>query len=396
MSEFLKRTWAQIDLDAIRHNYDVIRASLSPTVRMMAIVKADAYGHGAVYVARELQANGADWFGVSNLEEAIQLRNAGITQPILILSYTPPEEAARLAAFQVTQTVISREYAEQLNAAAVQAGVSLTVHIKLDTGMSRVGFFYHDTQTDAAVLEDIQAVCHLPQLKAQGIFTHFASADEQQGETATRHQFQLFGSAVQGLEERGITFELRHCCNSAATLLYPDMQLDMVRPGIILYGLAPSPWLKARLPLHPAMSLKTAISQVKTVPMDTSVSYGGTYTTDKGTTLATVPIGYADGYPRSLSNKARMLVQGTEAPLVGRVCMDQCMLDVTDIPDTCEGMVVTVFGSDGNREIPVEEFAALSGFINYESVCLIGKRVSRIFYLDGAMVGTQGYLTTER
>lgn len=392
MSEFLKRTWAEIDLDAIEQNYRVIRDSLSAGCRLMAVVKADAYGHGDVYVAQTLQAAGADWFGVSNLEEAIRLRHAGITRPILILSYTPPEEAARLSEYDVTQAVISAEYAQRLSDAAVAASVTVTVHLKLDTGMSRVGFFYHDEQADSAVIDQLAAVCALPGLIPQGIFTHFASADEQEGKAFTRRQYALFADALHRLEQQNITFELKHCCNSAATLRFPDLHLDMVRPGIILYGLAPAEWMKTLLPLTPAMSLKTVVSLVKEIPAGTCVSYGRTYHTDRPTRVATVPIGYADGYPRSLSNTARMLVAGHPVPLVGRVCMDQCLLDVTDVPSVQEGLIVTVFGHDGDALIPVEEIADLSGSINYETVCLIGKRVPRIFYRGGEMVGKQQYL----
>ena len=394
MSEFLKRTWARIDLDAIEHNYHAIRRSLTGGSRLMAVVKADAYGHGAACVARTLQAAGADWFGVSNLQEAIQLREEGITRPILILSYTPPEEAARLAAFGITQAVISREYAERLNEAAAAAGVVLPVHVKLDTGMSRVGFFYHDEVADAPVIHALTRVCRLPQLLPQGIFTHFASADEEDG-GFTEHQFALFTHAIQRLEQAGITFELKHCCNSAATLRFPHMHLDMVRPGIILYGAAPAPWMEALCPLTPAMSLKTVVSLVKEIPADTCVSYGRTFRTHRPTAVATVPIGYADGYPRSLSGTARMLVAGQSVPLVGRVCMDQCLLDVTGVPDIREGMTVTVFGRDGGTCLPVEELAALAGTIHYEIVCLIGKRVPRIFYRGGDMIGKQDYFSAD-
>ena len=395
MSEFLKRTWAQIDLDAVVRNYTAIKGSLAPSCRVMAIVKADAYGHGAAFVSRALQQAGADWFGVSNLQEAIQLRDAGITSPILILSYTPPEEAARLAAFGITQTVISREYAEHLNEAAKAAGMPLNVHIKVDTGMSRVGFFYHDCVTDAKTAADIAAVCGLSHLHAEGIFTHFASADEHDDGGYTERQFALFTDLIDRLAADGITFAIRHCCNSAATLRYPSMHLDMVRPGIILYGLCPDSWMTEFLPLCPAMALKTVISLVKSVPAGSSVSYGRTFTAAHDTRLATVPIGYADGYPRALSGTARMLVNGRYAPLVGRVCMDQSLLDVSDIPAVREGMTVTVFGEDGGAFLPVEELSSLSGTIHYETVCLIGKRVPRIFYRGGKMIGKQDYFTND-
>lgn len=395
MIDFLKRTWAQIDLDAVADNYRAIAASLSAGCRVMAIVKADAYGHGAGYVSRTLRAAGATWFGVSNLEEALQLRRAGIADSILILGYTPPEEARRLAEYRITQTVCGREYGEQLSAAAMRAGVRVRVHVKIDTGMSRIGFVCQEKNQLSAAVPEIEAICRLPGIEAEGAFTHFASADEEDDGGFTRRQFSLFQEALSLLEQRGVTFALRHCCNSAATLRYPEMHLDMVRPGLILYGLFPAPWMQGTLPLRPAMELKTAVSLVKTVPAGAVVSYGRTVSTERDTTLATVPIGYADGYPRSLSNRAAMLVHGRRATVTGRVCMDQCMLDVSDIPDVREGDVVTVFGKEGGECLPVEEFAALAGTIHYESICLIGKRVPRIFQSGGRRVGQLNYIVPE-
>ncbi|HIW73802.1 MAG TPA: alanine racemase [Firmicutes bacterium] len=395
MTDFLKRTWAEISLDAIRENYRAIRDTLAPGCRMMAIVKADAYGHGAGFVSRTLQEAGADWFGVSNLDEALQIRKAGITRPILILGYTPAREAARLAAFAVTQTVCDREYGRELSRAAASAGVEVRVHIKIDTGMSRLGFLCQREEELPAAVGEAEEVCRLPGLHPEGIFTHFASADEEGGEAFTRRQFSLFRAAADALEERGVHFSLRHCCNSAATLLYPDMHLDMVRPGLILYGLFPAPWLAGRIPLQPAMALKTVVSMVKNVPAGSVVSYGRTYETRREAALATVPIGYADGYPRSFSNRAVMLVGGRRVPVVGRVCMDQCMLDVSAVPHVREGMVVTVFGREGGDTLPVEEFASLCGTVNYESICLIGKRVPRIFESGGRPVGQLNYIVPE-
>ncbi len=395
MSEFLKRTWAEIDLSAIERNYRAIRGTLRDGCRMMAVVKADAYGHGDTRVAQLLQGAGADWFGVSNLEEAVRLRDAGITRPILILSYTPPEEAVNLAKYDITQTVISEEYAVRLNAAAADADVRVAVHIKVDTGMGRVGFFCRAETVDA-VCDEIARVCELDRLDAEGIFTHFACADEEDGEAFTRRQFALFSQTVATLEARGVTFSIKHCCNSAATIRFPEMQWDMVRPGIILYGLHPSSWMRPMLPLEPAMSLRSVLSQVKSVPRDTSVSYGRTHTLAQDSVVATVPIGYADGYPRALSNTARMLLGGYSVPLIGRVCMDQCLLDVTAVPNASDGMTVTVFGKDGDAVLPVEELSAIGGSIHYETVCLIGKRVPRIFYRDGNAVGTQNYLISNK
>ena len=392
MSEFLKRTWAEIHLDRLQGNFQAIQASLAPGSQAMAVVKADGYGHGAAAAAKALREAGAAWFGVSNLEEAVQLRRAGIDGDILILSFTPPEEAGRLAEFAVTQTVLSRPYAEERDAAAQAAGVRVRVHLKVDTGMSRVGFLYH-REGDEAVLDDMAAACRLPHLTAEGIFTHFASADEEEDGGFTRRQFALFMDAVRRLEKRGVSFALRHCCNSAATLRYPEMHLDMVRPGIILYGLSPAPWMEGMLPLDPVMELKTTVSMIKDLPADTPVSYGRIYTTGEARRVATVPIGYADGYPRVLSNRADMLLAGRRVRVVGRVCMDQCMLDVTGL-DVRESMVATVFGRDGEAFLPVEELADHMGTINYEVVCQISKRVPRLFVRDGQVVGQLNYIVS--
>ncbi len=385
MKHWLKRTWAEIDLDHLQSNMRRIKACAGDSL-VMAVVKADAYGHGAVMAAKALCAAGADWLAVSNLDEAIQLRNADLTLPILILSYTPPEEVAQLHRYRITQTVVSAEHAAALNDAAEKADVTLDVHIKLDTGMSRVGFF---CQTTELPIDDIEASCRLPHLRAEGIFTHFAVADEEDGDTYTRTQYATFMRVVDELEQRGITFPLRHCCNSAATLRYPDMHLDMVRPGLILYGLYPDEWMRSLLPLEPVMSLRTHISHVKQVPADIAVSYGRKYRTERTATLGTVPIGYADGYTRRVFGKAVMLVNGTFVPVCGRVCMDQCILDISNVDGIEPGTLVTVFGKDGNEALSVVTYASWSDTINYEVVCSIGKRVPRLYMQQGNAVFLQ-------
>lgn len=393
MTDFLKRTWVQVDLDAIVHNYTVITRALAPGCHPLAIVKADAYGHGAVPVSKALEEAGADFFGVSNLEEALQLRQGGIIHPILILAYTPPEEAVRLAENDIIQTVLTLENAQELNEAAAAAGCTVRVHIKLDTGMTRIGLPCREPDDRRAAAEEAAAICRLAHLKAEGIFTHFASADEAEDGGYTRRQFDRFMDVVNELESQGIHIPVKHCCNSAATMVHPEMHLDRVRPGIILYGLAPdASWMQPLFDLRPAMELKTVVSMVKTIPAGTPVSYNRTFTTDHPTTVATVPIGYADGYPRAMSGRARMLVNGRPAPVIGRVCMDQCMLDVTGIPGVETGQVVTVFGRDGAAMIPVEEIAALCSTISYETVCLIGKRVPRVYLRGGKVVGHLDYI----
>lgn len=393
--EYLKRTWAEINLDAIRQNYQAITATLSDHCQAMAIVKADAYGHGAGFISRTLRDAGAKWFGVSNIEEALQIRDAGIEESILILSYTPPEEAKRLSQFTITQSVFNKEYGEQLSREAVKANVKVRVHIKIDSGMSRIGFSCQHPDDIVTATNEIEEVCSLPGLIPEGIFTHFASADEEKDDGYTKWQFDNFQTVIHNLEQRGIHFSLRHCCNSAATMLHPEMHMDMVRPGIILYGLLPAPWMKDILPLVPAMELKTVVSMIKTVPKETKVSYGRTFSAPETTTLATIPIGYADGFARSYSNRAPMLVNGKPAHVVGRVCMDQCMLDITGIDGVHDGMTITVFGHDGKAFLPVEEFSDMSGTINYETVCLVGKRVPRVYLKNKQIVGQLNYIAPE-
>lgn len=379
MKKYFRRTWLEISLDALRDNYAAIRAVTSPSAQIMAVVKADAYGHGVEYVVRELAGCGCSWFAVSNLEEAMQVRSVSSDSSVLILGYTPPEYAAMLAVNDITQTVFDLDYARRLSDYAVQNGVEVTMHIKADTGMSRLGFVYHDTEEDCGAVDEIEQVSKLPNLCTQGIFTHFASADESDGEVFTRLQYDLFLCLLSELKKRGVEFEYRHCCNSAATLLYPEMHLDLVRPGVILYGLHPSPLTRSAVKLTPALQMKTIVSMVKKVNRDTPVSYGRAYNCPDDRLLATVPIGYADGYPRSLSGDTEMLVCGGRAPVVGKICMDQCMLDVTDIPGVHADATVTVFGTDGSNSITVDCLAQKHGTINYEIICGINKRVPRVY-----------------
>nr|WP_319487353.1 alanine racemase [uncultured Caproiciproducens sp.] len=393
MSEFFRRTWAEVSLDAIDHNFQIIKKQLNPQTLVCCVIKADAYGHGAETLAKEYEKLGADWFAVSNLEEAMQIRSAGICLPILILGYTPPSMAAQLSELNIAQTVLSTGYGESLSTEAAKAGVTVRVHIKLDTGMSRIGFMYQNPGRDADVIDEIEKVCKLPSLDAEGIFTHFAVADEgNDGRAYTIMQFDNLMKATALLEQRGIVFQIRHCANSAAIFDYPDMQLDMVRPGVILYGLMPSDMMKNTIDLMPAMELKSIVSLVKMIEPQTSVSYGRKYIAKKPVRIATVPIGYADGYPRHLYIRASMLVRGHKAKIIGRVCMDQLMLNVTSVPDVQEGDVVTVFGRDGDACITLEELAAYNNTINYELVCMISKRVPRIYYKNGKEVGELNYI----
>ncbi len=394
MQQYFKRTRAEIRLEALEHNMRCIRSVTNPSAAVMAVVKADAYGHGDEKTALLLQNCGADWFAVSNLAEALELRRCGIEKPILILGYTPPECAQKLAYNNITQAVYCADYACRLSSFADQAGVCVNVHIKVDTGMSRIGFFYHDTQEDAETVDQIAQAVRLPGIFCDGIFTHFAQADtEREGEVYTRLQYDLFLHIISRLEERGISFRWRHCCNSAAILTYPEMHLDMVRAGLILYGIYPSSCVPRSIILKPVMELKTVVSMVKEIPAGTAFSYGGTFVSDKPMKVATVPIGYADGYPRSLSNKAYMLTdRGERVNVIGNVCMDQCILDVTNIKDIREGSLITVMGEVGSRCITADFLAEKAGLINYEIVCGLSRRVPRVYIADGRAITTTDYL----
>lgn len=388
LDDYLRRTWAEIDLDAAAHNYAVIRAKMSPDAQMCCVVKADAYGHGAVQLAKLYERLGASWLAVSNLEEAVQLRDAGVHLPILILGYTPPQCAGQLGVLQITQTILSEQYALSLDREAAKAGVSVHVHIKLDTGMSRIGFLYQDPKTGGDALDAIERVCSLHHLIADGIFTHFAVADEgDAGEVFTNRQFACFTSAIDRLADRDVTFKLRHCANSAAISEYPSMQLNMCRPGVILYGMQPSAKLRRPLDLQPVMSLKSTVSLVKTLPSGAPLSYGCTFRTDHETRVATITVGYADGYPRLLSNKGEVLLHGKRAPILGRICMDQMMVDVTTIPEVAEGDTAVLVGTDGEETISAMDIANIIGTINYEITCNVSKRVPRLFIREGREVG---------
>jgi alanine racemase len=387
LNNSLKRTWAEIDLDAAAHNYQSIRAAMRPGVKMCCVVKADAYGHGAEQLAHLYERLGAQWLAVSNLEEAIQIRACGVGLPILILGYTPPTQAKELSRLNIAQAVLSEKYAQELNAAAENAGVTVKAHIKLDTGMSRIGFLYQDPKRDADSLQQVVRVCALPHLQPEGIFTHFAAADEgADGEEFTHRQNASFTDGIHKLEQAGVRFAVRHCDNSAGLMDYPQFQLDMCRPGVILYGMMPSDKVRTQLDLQRVMRLKSVVSLVKTLPAGTPVSYGCTYRTQREMRVATVPVGYADGYPRMLSGRADVLIHGRRAHSLGRICMDQMMVDVTDIPNVQEEDPVTLIGSDGKECITADELASLVGTINYEITCGISKRVPRIYYKNGRAV----------
>ena len=370
--DFLHRTWAEIDTNALENNYREIRKKIGDA-KMMAVVKANAYGHGANIVAPLLQSLGADCFAVSNIEEALSLREFGINTPILILGYTPESLVRTLAENSISQCVYSPDYARALSENAQKAGVTLSVHLKLDTGMSRLGFDFRDENENEK--EAMLLAARLPCFNTEGVFTHFAAADSDgKGATDyTKAQYTRFLDGVNLLNRAGIHPEYVHCDNSAA-ICREKYIFNTVRPGIILYGLTPDRDFDTKMNLSPAMTLKSVVSFVKTVTAGTPVSYGMTYTAPRDMKIATVAAGYADGYPRKLSSTGEVLIGGMRAKIVGRVCMDQLMVDVSDIKDVKMGDEVILFG----KELSVDEIAEKCDTINYETVCGIAPRVPRI------------------
>ena len=379
--DYLKRTWAEISLDNLNHNYHALREKLPSECRFLGVVKADAYGHGAVPVSRHLKELGAEFLAVSNFEEATQLRCNGIRGPILILGYTPVKYAEDLAKMGIRQEVHSLEYARALNERLKGLHRRLRVHIKLDTGMSRLGFFAYDHEQ---TVEELKEVARMDNLLIEGVFTHFPVADSVDGadENFTRTQFERFTSMLITLQGVGIKPEIRHCCNSGASILYPEYAMDMIRPGIATYGVLPSGDLRGRIDLKPVMSLRSTIFQIRDFEPNITVSYGRTYTTRDPERIAVVGIGYADGLPRSFSNNISFLLHGKRVPQVGRICMDMCMIDISKVPEAQVNDVVTVFGEDGGDEIEVESLSNRLNTIPYEILCGINKRIPRI-YLDG-------------
>lgn len=385
MKEILRRTWAEIDLDAVAHNFSAVRAATHPGAAVCCVVKADAYGHGAVQISKELETLGADCFAVSNLEEALQLRLSGISRPIIVLGFTPAEEAKRLAENNISQCVYSTEYASELSRCAREANITVKIHIKIDTGMSRLGFYFQDINRDEAAVQEVLDVCALPGLYPEGIFTHFAVSDDgSNGDAFTMRQFGCFKEMIETLLREGVSFDVRHCANSAALFDYPLSHLDMVRAGIVIYGLMPSNELRNRPNLRPVLSLKSVVSHVKTLQPGATVSYGRAFTAEREMKAATVPVGYADGYPRSLSTGgAQVLINGHRCRILGRVCMDQLMVDVTELDSVKIGDTVTLIGRDGNEEITADELAEREGTINYEVICGLSKRVPRVYLRGG-------------
>ena len=392
MSLFLSRTWAEINLDNIKHNYELIRSNLDKSTKFMAVVKADAYGHGSKIISQELEKLGADWFAVSNIEEALQLRGFGISKPILILGYTPPHLAKYLSESNISQTILDENYANELLEQAKQDNIKINVHIKVDTGMSRVGFYHHNIND--VMIEKIANCFDNDYLIPEGIFTHFATADFDNDEDGkhTNNQYNLFIDCINRLKNKNINFSIHHCANSAATLKHKNYHLDMVRPGIILYGLQPSSYF-GEFDLRPAFTLKSVVSLIKTMECGDTVSYGKTFVAENKMKVATIPVGYADGYSRSLSNKGYIIVNGKKANILGRVCMDQMIVDITDINGVNVGDEVILFGDD---KLTIDEYSALCNTINYETVCLVGKRVPRVYFKNNKEVSVVNFIYNKK
>lgn len=380
METDLRRTWTEIDLDHLLYNYKALRARVGKNVKFLGVVKADAYGHGAVQVAKTLEEAGADYLAVSSLDEARELRSHGVEMPVLILGHTPPEQVGELIRLRITQTVSAEAKAEEYSAAAQACGGTLKIHIKLDTGMSRLGFLCGGAHFEGGVAR-IARSCALPGLDAEGIFTHFAVSDEpgEENEAYTKEQFALFCRVVDALEKQGRTFAIRHCANSGAVAYYPEMWLDMVRPGILLYGLTE---MAEGLGLKSVMRLKTCVSTIKTYEAGTTISYGRLFKTERRTRVGVLPIGYADGFFRSFSNRLCVMTADGPAPILGRICMDMCMIDLTNCPHVNVGSTIEIFGEKNS----VNDLAHMVETIPYEIVCAVSKRVPRVYYRGGRAV----------
>ncbi|MBS5481960.1 MAG: alanine racemase [Oscillospiraceae bacterium] len=381
MESTLKRTWAEISLDNLTHNFETIRRQVGPKAKLLGVVKADAYGHGAVRVAKHLERLGAGYLAVSNLDECEELRVNGITLPILMLGFTPADQAGRILKNDMTQAVPNLAIAEAYSSAAVHAGGTMKVHIKLDTGMGRLGFQCDDAHFDAS-LRDILKILALPGLDVEGVFTHFCVSDEAADECVefTKVQHNRFLRMIDAVETQGnFRFRLHHCCNAGGIASYPEWAWDMVRCGIILYGTGD---LAERMGMKPVMTVKTTVSTIKDFDPDTSISYGRQFFTTRPSRIAVLPIGYADGLFRALSGKLRVLTPYGEAQQVGRICMDMCMIDVTDLPQLKVGDEIEVFG----EHQLIETAAKQCGTISYELLCAVSKRVPRYYYLGGKCV----------
>lgn len=386
--ESYQRVWAEVDLDAIWENMVHMKENIAEKTKILAVIKTDGYGHGGVPIAKMLeQLDFMFGYAAATYEEAHVLREAGVKKPILILGYTFPYCYEELIREEIRPAVYRRDTVEELVAAAAKVGQKAKVHIKVDTGMGRIGI-----TPDEEGLEFVRFLMGHPDLEVEGIFTHFAKSDEED-KTSANHQLALFQNFIDRIQtELGLTIPVKHCSNSAAILEMPQANMDMVRAGITTYGLYPSEEVRKDIvPLRAAMSLYSHIVYCKTIHAGQSVSYGGLFTAQKDTRVATIPVGYGDGYPRSLSGKGYVLIRGKKAPILGRVCMDQFMVDISEIPGVMEGDKVTLLGVDGTERITAEELGELSGRFNYEFVCDLGKRIPRVYRQHGEITEVRDY-----
>ena len=382
----MRPVWVEVDLDALEYNVKNIK-NLINNKDMIAVVKADAYGHGALDIIPTLIKNGVNRLAVAVIAEAIEFRKKNINIPIMILGSTPLEYSEELINYDIEQTVFNLEYAEELSKIAVKMGKRAKVHIALDTGMGRIGFLQNEKS-----INEVEKICRLKGIEVIGIFTHFATADEENKEYSN-YQFNKFTSFIKELERRGIHIPIKHCSNSGAIMDLPETYLDAVRAGIILYGYYPSNEVnKEVLDLKPVLSLKAKISHVKELDKDMYISYGRTFKTEKKSVIATIPIGYADGYSRLLSGKVKVIVNGKLANVVGRICMDQCMVDVTDVGNVKVSDEVTLLGNDGDIKFNADDIAEIMGTINYEILCMIKQRIPRVYIKNHKVVNVRNYI----
>ncbi len=384
MMESYDRVKAGIDLGAIRHNMTELHDHLPEGTQVMGIIKADGYGHGCVNIGKVLEGIDYVWgYGVATSDEALELKAVPLSKPVLVLGCVFPDQYESMIRNQVRINIYTMEMAAEINRCAGALGMKAMAHIKIDTGMSRLGFSCSEQS-----VREIREICAMDHIEAEGIFTHFAKADETD-KSFTQSQIRRFDSMIASLREHGTVFELVHASNSAGIIDFADLPYPLVRAGIAMYGLHPSEDVDLKsVCLEPVLSLKSHVIMVKTIEPGVSVSYGGLFTAEKSMRIATIPVGYGDGYPRSLSNRGSVLIRGRRAPIIGRVCMDQFMVDVTDIPDVSFGDEVTLIGRDHEETITVEELADLSGRFNYEFVCDLNKRIPRVFYENGRAVAS--------
>ncbi|MDI3477871.1 MAG: alanine racemase [Thermoanaerobacterium sp.] len=386
MFNLYRPTWAEVNLDNIIHNYNEIRKITNKKAGIMAIVKANAYGHGSYEISKELIKCGVDYLAVATIDEALELREQGISKPILVLGYTPAKFADIIVKYDITQTAFELGYVKEISREAQKQGKDAKIHVKIDTGMGRIG--YNDMNK---AYEEIVAMTSLKGIYIEGIFSHFSSSDEKDKEYTIK-QFNIFNSLTERLKKSGIDIPIRHIANSAAILDMPETHLDMVRPGIILYGSYPSDEVNKKINLKSTISLRSRIVYIKDVPEGEYISYNRTYKTGRKSRIATLPIGYADGLNRLLSNNHNVIIKGEYAPIVGKICMDQCMVDVTSIEGVEEGDVATIMGESDGKVVSADEIANKLKTISYEVYCGISRRVPRIYMFNGEITKVENYL----